>query len=98
VQQQTSPIPETRVIAYATYASKAFRHRSSLTLALLGGMALGVGFGMLRELLTERSERVGRHKPRFSWSAWRWFRWLIRKRSFSQEKAVWHESRARFDY
>jgi len=45
---------------YATYAYKAFPSTGRvLTLALLGGMALGVGFGMLANFWTERSERVG---------------------------------------
>jgi succinoglycan biosynthesis transport protein ExoP len=52
VQQQTSPIPETRVIAYATYAGKSFPSPGRvLTLSLLGGLAVGVGLGIFRELM-----------------------------------------------
>jgi polysaccharide biosynthesis transport protein len=60
VQQQTSPIPETRVIAYATYAGKSFPSTGRvLTLSLLGGLALGVGLGMFRELM-DRAFRTSR--------------------------------------
>jgi polysaccharide biosynthesis transport protein len=50
VQQQTSPVSDTRVIARATSAPKAspsiFR---VLALSLFGGIAVGVGAGILRE-------------------------------------------------
>jgi succinoglycan biosynthesis transport protein ExoP len=60
VQQQSSPIPETHVVAYATYAYKSFPSTGRvLTLALLGGMAFGAGLGMLREIM-DRSFRTGR--------------------------------------
>jgi polysaccharide biosynthesis transport protein len=60
VQQQSSPIPETRVVAYATYAYKSFPSTGRVfTLSLLGGMAFGVGLGMLREIM-DRSFRTGR--------------------------------------
>jgi succinoglycan biosynthesis transport protein ExoP len=60
VQQQSSPIPETRVVAYATYSYKSFPSTGRvLTLALLGGMAFAGGLGMLREIL-DRSFRTSR--------------------------------------
>ena len=52
VQQQTSPIPETRVVSYATYAGKSFPSTGRvLILSLFGGLALGVALGTLRELM-----------------------------------------------
>lgn len=60
VQQQTSPIPETRVVSYATYAGKSSPQTGRvLVLSLLGGLALGVAFGALRELL-DRAFRTAR--------------------------------------
>ena len=60
VQQQSSPIPETRVVAYATYAYKSFPSTGRvITLSLLGGFAFGVGLGMLREIM-DRTFRTGR--------------------------------------
>ena len=44
VQQQSAPFPETRVIAYATYSYKSYPSPARIfSLALLGGLALGVG-------------------------------------------------------
>lgn len=52
VQQQTSPIPETRVVSYAAYAGKSFPSTGRvLILSLFGGLALGVALGTLRELM-----------------------------------------------
>ena len=60
VQQQTSPIPETRVVSYATYAGKSFPSTGRvLFLSLVGGLALGVAFGTLRELM-DRAFRTAR--------------------------------------
>ena len=58
VQQQSSPIPETRVIAYASGANKS--HPSTPRVAImtiLAGIALGIGLGVLREAL-DRSFRT----------------------------------------
>lgn len=52
VQQQTSPVSETRIISYATGTYKS--HPSLpriLALTLFGGLALGFGFSLLRESL-----------------------------------------------
>jgi succinoglycan biosynthesis transport protein ExoP len=52
VQQQTSPVSETRIISYATGAGKS--HPSvprALALTLFGALALGVGLSLLRESL-----------------------------------------------
>jgi len=60
IQQQSSPIPETRVIAYSTYSYKSYPSTGRvLTLSLLGGMAFGVGLGILRQIL-DGSFRTGR--------------------------------------
>jgi succinoglycan biosynthesis transport protein ExoP len=59
VQQQTSPIPETRVIAYATGAYKSNPSVPRvIMLTILGGAVFGIGFGMLREAF-DRSLRTG---------------------------------------
>jgi len=58
VQQQSSPIPETRVVAYAPWAGISHPLISRVILfTLLGGMGLGIGFGALREAL-DRSLRT----------------------------------------
>jgi succinoglycan biosynthesis transport protein ExoP len=58
VQQQSFPVTEARVITSATrpFGASAPRSGRALILAALGGMVLGVGIGMLREL----SDRVYR--------------------------------------
>jgi succinoglycan biosynthesis transport protein ExoP len=60
VQQQTSPIPDTRVIAYASWAYQSNPQPLRVMIfAMLGGVALGFGGGMLREIL-DRSFRTTR--------------------------------------
>ena len=60
VQQQSSPIPDTRVVSYASWAGKTNPSTPrTMVLALLGGLALGIGFGGLREIL-DRSFRTAR--------------------------------------
>jgi succinoglycan biosynthesis transport protein ExoP len=58
VQQETSPFPDTQIIAYATWAypsnPSAIR---VITIALLAGAGLGIGFGVLREAI-DRSFRT----------------------------------------
>jgi succinoglycan biosynthesis transport protein ExoP len=50
VQQQTSPISDTRIIAYANNAYKSYPSTLRiLALSLFGGLGLGVGLGLLRE-------------------------------------------------
>jgi polysaccharide biosynthesis transport protein len=58
VQQQSFPVTEARVITPATrpFGASAPRTGRVLTLALMGGMILGAGIGMLREI----SDRVFR--------------------------------------
>lgn len=64
VQQQSSPIPDTRVVSYATYAYKSYPSTGRvLILALLGGLGLGVGAGMLREMM-DRAFRTGQQTRR----------------------------------
>jgi polysaccharide biosynthesis transport protein len=52
VQQQSFPVTEARVITKATrpFSKSAPRTGSILAIATMGGMALGVGIGMLQEL------------------------------------------------
>ena len=52
IQQQSSPIPETRVVSYAkgAYQSNPSAPRTMI-LSILGGIALGFGFGVLREAM-----------------------------------------------
>jgi succinoglycan biosynthesis transport protein ExoP len=60
VQQQTSPIPETRVVSYSTWAGKSFPVTGRvLFLSLFGGLALGGAVGALRELM-DRAFRTAR--------------------------------------
>jgi polysaccharide biosynthesis transport protein len=59
IQQQSSPIPETRVISYASWAPKTSPLLPRvLMISILGGAVLGVGVGLLREAL-DRSLRTG---------------------------------------
>jgi len=59
VQQQSSPIAESRIIAYASWASKSNPVISRvIMMTILGGAVFGVGIGMLREML-DRSMRTG---------------------------------------
>ncbi|HWO34008.1 MAG TPA: GumC family protein, partial [Candidatus Acidoferrum sp.] len=52
VQQQSSPIPETQVISYAPGAYKSSPSTPrTITMSVLGGLVLGIGLGMLRELM-----------------------------------------------
>jgi succinoglycan biosynthesis transport protein ExoP len=54
VQQQSSPIAETRVVSYASWAYKSFPSTPRvIAMAIFGGLALGVGLGMLREMLDQ---------------------------------------------
>jgi succinoglycan biosynthesis transport protein ExoP len=60
VQQQSSPIPETRVVAYAPAASKSLPSTPRVVLfTIFGGVAFGIGLGALREAL-DRSFRTAR--------------------------------------
>ena len=58
VQQETSPIPRTAIVSYATWAYPSNTPISRiLFIALLGGLGLGIGMGVLREML-DRSIRT----------------------------------------
>jgi polysaccharide biosynthesis transport protein len=59
VEQQSFPIPELRVISHAHTPSSKSHPKSKLILAIsiLGGISLGLGIGMLREL-TDRVFRT----------------------------------------
>jgi succinoglycan biosynthesis transport protein ExoP len=59
VEQQSFPIPELRVISHAHTPSSKSHPKSKVILAIsiLGGIALGLGIGMLREL-TDRVFRT----------------------------------------
>jgi polysaccharide biosynthesis transport protein len=60
MQQQTSPFPDTRVVAYSTFSYKSYPSTARvLTLSVLGGIAFGVAFGVLRQIL-DRSFRTGK--------------------------------------
>jgi polysaccharide biosynthesis transport protein len=52
IQQQSSPIPETRVVSYAKGASQSNPSSSrTMMLSILGGIAVGFGLGVLREAM-----------------------------------------------
>jgi succinoglycan biosynthesis transport protein ExoP len=60
VQQQSSPIPETRVVAYAPGAWQSAPSTSRVALlSALGGIALGLGLGFLRETIDRSFRTVG---------------------------------------
>lgn len=53
VQQRSFPIPESRVISRASppLSKSSPKGRLILTISMLGGLCLGIGFGILRELM-----------------------------------------------
>jgi polysaccharide biosynthesis transport protein len=65
IQQQSSPIPDTRVISYASYSYQTYPSPSRvMTLSLLGGIFFGFGIGFLREKL-DQSLRTGSEVENF---------------------------------
>jgi polysaccharide biosynthesis transport protein len=59
IQQQSSPIPDTRVISYATGAYKSYpSYPRIITLSILGGFCFGFAGAFLREKL-DRAFRTG---------------------------------------
>ena len=61
VQQESSPVSETRVVAYASYANKSFPSTGRVAgFTLFAGIALGVALGMLQDAL-DRSFRTREH-------------------------------------